>query len=142
MALYNLWLFVWDDVFDGEDDLEARPLDLSDMYNKTIDYVEFHLGLADSMAEVPAAPTPATGLFQHAGRMLQEHVDMPQRKRFFEEIKTYVRNCAIEQTYLNRGIVPSVEEYWNHRWGTSSVYTGCALAEYMSPSTTIRKKGC
>lgn len=129
MALYNLWLFVWDDVFDGEDELQNRPSDMEHMFDRTVTYVEYHLGLCDPSMPEPEAPTFATSLFQHAGALLREQADVHQRLRFFKEVVVYIKSCAYEQRIMDGGVLPTVQEYWAYRLGTSSVYTGCALAE-------------
>lgn len=129
MTLFNLWLFVWDDVFDGEDEVEGRPTNMDEIYERTIEYVAYHLGLTEPWVREPVAPSPATSLFRHAGEIFQRQVDLAQRWRFFAELKYYIENCAVEQKYLDKGVLPTVREYWSHRWGTSSVFAGCALAE-------------
>lgn len=106
-----------------------RPSDISGMYKKTIDYVAYHLGITNAMVTEPPAPTAATALFQHAGRLLKEQVDFAQLQRLFKAIQSYINNCAMEQDYIDRGTLPSVQEYWIYRWGTSSVYTHCVSAE-------------
>ncbi|KAJ3498325.1 hypothetical protein NLG97_g1219 [Lecanicillium saksenae] len=131
LALYNLWLFVWDDVFDGEDAQEIQPADMGSIFEETMDYVKFHLGLADSPEE-PQAPTPATALFQHAGKLIKERCDLEQRQRFFREVEFYVLSCAHEHKTIASGILPSLQHYWEYRLGTTSVYTGCALADLMA----------
>ncbi|KAJ3494159.1 hypothetical protein NLG97_g4261 [Lecanicillium saksenae] len=134
MALYYLWLFVWDDVFDGEDIREALPLNMEAMFEKTINFVKYHLGLTELAAGElePEAPTKATSIFKHAGVMLAQQTDREQRERFFEEIKFYILSCAYEHKTIERGVLPSVEEYWTYRLGTSSVYASCAIADHMA----------
>lgn len=129
MALYNLWLFVWDDVFDGEDNNNVHPSDMDDMFEQTIVYVHYHLGLDEEYTQEPAPPTWATSLFKHPGKLITEYASLAQRQRFFTEVQHYIRSCADEQKMLDKERFPTVEEYWSFRWGTSSVFTACALAE-------------
>lgn len=129
IALYHVWLFVWDDIFDGEDETDETTPKLNDIYGGSIDYVEYHLGLADLMTAEPKPPTPAAIYFKPVGEMFREHLELSQRKRLFEEIKFYIKSCALEQEYLDADRFPTMEQYWNHRWGTSAVFASCALAE-------------
>lgn len=129
MALYNLWLFLWDDVFDGEDSKNVLPSNMADMFTQTISYVHYHLGLDDESAQEPKPPTWATSLFKHAGKLITKHASVAQRHRFFVEVQCYIRSCADEQKVLEKEQLPTVQEYWSFRWGTSSVFTACALTE-------------
>lgn len=98
------------------------------MFSKTMDFVRFHLNLSDSPTE-PEAPTPATALFKHAGKLIAERCDLEQRQRFFAEVEFYILSCAHEHQIIANGVLPSLQHYWGYRLGTTSVYTGCALAE-------------
>ncbi len=101
---------------------------IESLHEKALDYAAFHLGLSDSVEE-PAPPTKYCTLFKYCGDGLRDQYNMSQRKAFLDEIRFYMNCCEVEQTYVRPGALPDVNTYWEHRLGTSSVFTYNALAE-------------
>lgn len=128
---FTLWLFLWDDEQDGEDNDISIPFDhekMSSLHNEELAYIAFHLGL-DEAAEEPCPPTTYTSIFEFAARGFKEHCDVIQRQRIYDEIKAYFNCCAKEAEYLHTGTLPRLCEYWPIRLGTSAISVYAALVE-------------
>lgn len=54
-----------------------------------------------------------------------------QRRNFFEEMKFYISTTETEQKFHLDGRIPSLEEYWSVRMGTSAVGACLAVIEYV-----------
>ncbi|KAH8893862.1 hypothetical protein GQ53DRAFT_644747 [Thozetella sp. PMI_491] len=133
MAYYSMWLFLWDDVIEDkatESDAGPDCDKVEWLHTKALEYAAFHLGVGDTEDE-PLPPTKYCTLFRHAADRLREDMDLDQRRAFLGEIGFYMGCCEIEQDYVRAGGLPSIEAFWSHRLGTSSVYTYNALGEYM-----------
>ncbi|KAK0629375.1 isoprenoid synthase domain-containing protein [Bombardia bombarda] len=123
MAWYSLWIILWDDVVEyAESDNPTTE--------QTLKYVEFQLGLSKS-TEAPETPTKYCELLKYAAPALKADLTLVERQRLYNEIKYYLEGCELEQTFVQAGAMPSLENYWDHRFGTSAVNTYNALGEYM-----------
>lgn len=143
MAWYSLWLFLWDDVVEDT----AIPPGVSDepasielqkvqwLHRHALEYVKFHLGLCDDDDESaapepePEPPTKYCALFKHAGARLRTGATVEERQRFFDALREYMGCVEVESSYVLGNQLPSLEEYWDHRLGTSSVNTYSAVGE-------------
>jgi len=132
MSWYSMWLFLWDDVVEAtaipSSSSTTEQNKVAWLHEHALKYVEFHLGLSDSLTE-PEPPTKYCTLFKHAGVALQAECTVVERRRFYETIREYMACVEVESAYVREKELPTVEEYWAHRLGTSSVYTYCALGE-------------
>ncbi|KAH8891514.1 terpenoid synthase [Thozetella sp. PMI_491] len=134
LAYYTMWLFLWDDGIEEmakESSGDTGLNDVKELHHRASEYVAFHLGLIESRDE-PAAPTRYFGLFKHAATTLRIAMTPRKREAFLDQLKIYMRCCEVEQGYLRAGKLPTVHDYWQHRLGTSSIYTYCCLIEYMA----------
>ncbi|KAK4446887.1 isoprenoid synthase domain-containing protein [Podospora aff. communis PSN243] len=135
MAWFSMWLFLWDDVIEdtaipsSSSALSAQGK-ITSLHDRALAYVEYHLGLVPATIE-PETPTKYCTLFKHAGVELQRDCTVRERRGFYEEVERYMRAVEVESEWVGRRELPGVEEYWEHRLGTSSVYCYCALGEYM-----------
>lgn len=106
-----------------------------ELHRQAIAFIEHKLGLAAAGCGRPTAPSPvapseATAVvFDFIGERLCAGHSEAGRRRFFREIEYYMRCCEVEQSHYYEGVLPSVEEYWAQRRGTTSVYSSAALAE-------------
>ncbi len=133
MSLYTLWLFIWDDDID-ESDGQWELSKLDSMHKTLLEWVSFRLGLTEGMKPgVPGPPLPTAnaGIFNTVARDMKLAFHEPGRRRFFDELKFYLDSLLVEQGFLLRRELPSVQTYWDHRLGTSAVHTYSAAAEYM-----------
>ncbi|KAK4225138.1 isoprenoid synthase domain-containing protein [Podospora fimiseda] len=123
---YSLFLFLWDDI------IEDSSISVRTVQQQALKYMEYHLGLCSSSTPEPPCPTKYCSLFQHCALALRTECTVVQRRRFLKQIKEYMAGCEVEQEYVLSGKIPSLKEYWDHRLYTSSVWTYCALADYMA----------
>ncbi|KAK0642148.1 isoprenoid synthase domain-containing protein [Cercophora newfieldiana] len=135
MSWYSMWLFLWDDVVEDtaipSDSCTTELSRITYLHSHALEYVKFHLGLSDNETE-PEPPTKYCTLFKHAGENLRRDCTERERQKFYETIKEYMTCVEVESRWVAEKELPRVDEYWAHRLGTSSVYTYCALGEYMS----------
>ncbi|KAM7189240.1 Isoprenoid synthase domain containing protein [Naviculisporaceae sp. PSN 640] len=138
LAWYSLWLFLWDD--DVEDLAIPISRDISTsvelqkvqwLHKHALEYIRFHLGLCDESTPEPQTPTKYCTLFKHAGAPMRKGASLAERGRFFEAIKEYMDCVEVECDYVLGKRLPSLQEYWETRLGTSSVNTYSAFGEFM-----------
>jgi hypothetical protein len=134
VAFYNLWLFIWDDDIERHG-FEKTEGDLFGFHNvetlqaQALGYIAFHLGLLPPSVAEPISPTPSCLVLLGPCHTLREECDEGMRRRFYHQIEFFMECCALEYRDLRQDVLPSTDEYWRLRLGTSSVYTLCALAE-------------
>ncbi len=129
MSWYSMWLFLWDDVVeDSAIPASASVNGVEWLHQNALEYVKFHLGLSDSEEE-PEPPTKYCALFKHCGGPLRAACTERERRRFFETVREYMACVEVESRYVRGKELPTLHQYWEHRLGTSSVYTYCALGE-------------
>lgn len=68
--------------------------------------------------------------FDVIGLALRASYDQSQLRRFRDEIARFMKASEVEQRVRLRGEIPTIEEYWDFRMGTSAVYIGSAAGEY------------
>jgi hypothetical protein len=68
--------------------------------------------------------------FDVIGSALRASYNVNQCERFYDEIVRFMTASELEQAARLRGDVPTLEEYWKFRAGTSAVYIGTAAGEY------------
>lgn len=146
MAWYTLWIILWDDVIEDStfpdsvrataaasetnDDLDLAKVEW--LHKQALKYVKYELGLVeDDKIPAPLPPTKYCGLFRHCAGPLRTECTLPERQRIYDEIKYYMDCCEAEQKYFRTGKLPTLERYWDHRFGSSSVNTYNALGEYV-----------
>ncbi|KAG4429838.1 hypothetical protein IFR05_014676 [Cadophora sp. M221] len=67
--------------------------------------------------------------FRVIGYELKLAYTVEQRQNFFEDMKFYIATTETEQRYKLDGKIPSLEEYWEARMGTSAVAACLAMIE-------------
>ncbi|RYP47626.1 hypothetical protein DL768_006342 [Monosporascus sp. mg162] len=138
------WLFTWDDEIDEPTGTFSGDFDGAQTYREhTLQFVGNCLGL------VPIEPDfrPLNRIvrsFDIIGSTLRASYDVEQCRRFYNEVARFMEASEAEQTFRLRGQVPTLQEYWAFRLGTSAVYIGSAAGEFsMSsqlPSEVMRSK--
>jgi len=133
MILYTLWIFLWDDDLDGADNNLSGLLEkvsAEELHDRTLAYLQYHLGMSptDSGNAEPRAP-PYAEIAKAAAEKLRTACSKVQLNRLLKELKLYMDCCLFEQGHLNGNTLPTVEEYWAGRYGSSAVSTYTALSE-------------
>ncbi|KAM5435861.1 hypothetical protein MferCBS31731_006119 [Microsporum ferrugineum] len=133
MAIWNSWLFYWDDMFDfGE--LSNRPEEIEATRRETIDCV-WHILMdrnfkATDLTSI--APTRrGAQSFYEIGIQIRKSVGSEDTRQFITDILSdYVNATAALQSSLDRGEVMDIDEYINTRKLTAGVYPQMALIPY------------
>ncbi|KAI0468831.1 isoprenoid synthase domain-containing protein [Xylaria cf. heliscus] len=110
LAYLVIWLFTWDDEID-------EP---TGAYSEDFNGAQILL-------------RPQNGLVQSfdvVGLALRECYDVKKRQRFRDEIAKFMDASEAEQRARLHGEVPTIEDYWAFRLGTSAVYIRSAAGEY------------
>lgn len=129
IAWYSMWLFLWDDVIEDSAIPTAEGVNkIQWLHREALKYVKFHLGLSDACVE-PGPPTKYCSLFKHAGAPLREACTVEERQRFYDTVEEYMGCVEVESEFVGKGELPTLDEYWKHRLGTTSIHTYCALGE-------------
>ncbi|KAH6842917.1 isoprenoid synthase domain-containing protein [Chaetomium sp. MPI-CAGE-AT-0009] len=135
VAFYCVWLFLWDDAIDGGgagieggDEGEAA----AEYCRQSIAFVGHSLGLGEPGAPAPVAPTRACESFAEVGRRVAECCGQEERRVFFGHLKEYMGACVTEYRWRLSGRVPSVEEFYSWRLGTSSVNAALDLTRIIN----------
>ena len=63
-----------------------------------------------------------------------KYLNLEQRERFSREVETFMNASEREQRVRLSGGLPSVEEFWEYRLGSSAVGVCLAVNEYVVPT--------
>ncbi|KAH6664445.1 isoprenoid synthase domain-containing protein [Halenospora varia] len=122
------YFFCWDDAIDREE----VTLETGDQYRaEALEYIRYHLGSSNRQSPEPQALTAQLMLFADIGKFIREECDPEMAKSFFAELQYIIDCCGKEQKNQLSGQLPTKEEYWDMRYGTSGVYAYCVIAPYM-----------
>ena len=137
----SIWLFTWDDEIDEPGGTFADSMEGANEYRReTKHYVQQCLGLENSEGAIPV--NAIVGSFKVIGDHFRAVynsskfynlaygpaplTNSAQCKRLFNEIARLVDNSQLEQDLRLKDCIPTIQEYWKFRMGTSAV--GVALA--------------
>ncbi|KAG9242949.1 isoprenoid synthase domain-containing protein [Calycina marina] len=130
LAALVIWLFTWDDEIDEPGGAVSDDFDAAEQYRaETERFVSNCLQLSEPMPNSQDL-NPIVASFQAIGDALCDAYDESQRQRLLSEIQLFMRMSRSEQQIRLLGRLPSLEEYWTFRMGTSAVYIGVASGEY------------
>ncbi|KAL2061942.1 hypothetical protein VTL71DRAFT_7320 [Oculimacula yallundae] len=79
----------------------------------------------------PPSTHPIIESFRLIGDELKLAYTVEQRQNFFADMKFYIDTTETEQRYKMDGKIPSLEEYWEARMGTSAVAACLAMIEFV-----------
>lgn len=132
VVYYTLWLFVWDDHFDGaalDPSLSTACENMSNVHHQAFEYATFHLSLDKPKAE-PKAPSRYSKILAEAGKLFRTSLTKNQLDRLLKQIGFYMECSLLHQMHVNNGTMPTtLAEYWQMRSGDSAYLTYCALNE-------------
>ena len=136
LAYLVLWLFTWDDEIDEPTGAYSADFSGAQQYRKrTLRFVGECLGLSSAAAAADDDDSfrPQNEIVQSfdvVGAALRSACTVDQCQRFYDEIARFMQCSEDEQRGRLRGHIPSLDEYWHFRLGTSAVYIGTAVGEY------------
>jgi hypothetical protein len=146
-----IWLFIWDDEVDEPAGAYSGDLASAERYRtQTIDFALECLGLRTSSRSAPVEPTnKIITSFRDIGEQLAKDcsrgelhdtnsseqnrltASRDQRRRFMDEMMRFLEQTKREQQTRLCGNLPSLEEYWSYRMGTSAVGVIVAALEWV-----------
>ncbi|KAF1954078.1 terpenoid synthase, partial [Byssothecium circinans] len=123
-----IWLFTWDDEIDINDGTMWDEFGAAQIYrDQTLAYVRYTLGIDTKSPEV----TNRVILnFAPIGASLKAAYTREQKQRIYEEMRFFMEMSEREQQLRLSGIIPSVDEFWNYRLGSSAVTVCLAFHEF------------
>ena len=126
----SIWLFTWDDEIDHSDGSLCDELGAAQVYrNQTLAYMRYSLGL-DKRDYDPAITNRIILNFASIGAALKKSYTLEQRERVYDTMQFFMRMSEHEQRLRLSGTVPSVEDFWRYRLGSSAVPVCLAFNEY------------
>ncbi|MCJ1312340.1 hypothetical protein MMC25_006014 [Agyrium rufum] len=126
-----VWLFTWDDEIDSSLGSLWDEMDHAQAYRaETLRYVAQCLDLPVSDCQSHFEPSsPIISNFLVIGTAIRELYDMEQRQRFYQEVECFMEMSEREQRLRLNSTLPSIEEFWKYRLGSSAVGICLALQE-------------
>lgn len=134
LTYLTIWIFTWDDELDEPAGEFSEEFDKAEKYRAhTLQFVGICLGL------FPADPSfqPRNRIIQSfdvIGAALRTWYDEDQCRRLYNRTEETIRSTVVEQRFRLRGEVPTLEEFWAFRMGTSAVHFISAVNEYTTSS--------
>ncbi|CAG9982932.1 unnamed protein product [Clonostachys byssicola] len=145
VALFCVWLFVWDDEIDMSEgqfhgDFEKAQAN----FQSTLEFTRWALGLDSSESQQPdeevgegiPCSTITRGLFGAFGALFRQDAAQETKERLYREIEFYIGQVAKEHGVNIRRQILSTDDYLDIRLGTSGSYTLTAFLDYTT-STSI-----
>lgn len=146
VTLLAAWLFAWDDEIDMDDGYLWDTPGLSRPYrHETREYVLICLGLMSDVGRSHTSPTNATiHAFEGIGIAIRDAYSYEQCRRLMDHMEDFLEMSRLEQALRLQGTLPSLEEFWSYRLGSSAVHVMLAVNEYAwnnpsLPSSVIKQ---
>ncbi|KAF7621285.1 hypothetical protein AFLA_011588 [Aspergillus flavus NRRL3357] len=138
LAFLSLWLVTWDDQIDDTKRSLSNDFEAAEQYRRETLYfvaqcldLDITEGLPRSYNDSIFVPDdPIVQSFDVIGEALRDAYTYEQRHRFLREMSLFMVTSHMEQKAKLEGHIPSLEEYWRVRMGTSAVGVICAVNEY------------
>lgn len=128
MTYLAVWLFTWDDEIDLNDGTMWDEFGAAQVYrDQTLAYVRYSLGIDEGSPEVDS---PIILNFAPIGAALKKAYTLEQRKMVYKEMQFFMNMSEKEQRLRLSGTIPSIDEFWRYRLGSSAVTVCLALNEF------------
>jgi hypothetical protein len=104
--------------------------DAAEIYrNQTLAYVGHCLGIV-SDEECPEISYQIILNFAPIGTAIKQTCTLAQRQRMYQDMQLFMDKSGQEQQLRLSGKIPSVEDFWHCRLGSSAVYVCIAMNEF------------
>jgi hypothetical protein len=124
----SVWLFTWDDEIDLNDGTMWNEFGAAQVYrDQTLAYVRYTLGIDEACPEVH---NHIILNFAPIGAALQEAYTLEKRRMVYEAMRFFMDMSEHEQRLRLSGAIPSVDEFWRYRVGSSAVPVCLACNEF------------
>jgi hypothetical protein len=125
-----VWLFTWDDEIDLNDGTMWDEFGAAQIYrDQTLAYVRYALDI-DSNKSCPEVTNRIILNFEPIGTAAKNAYTLEQRSMVYEEMRFFMEMSEHEQRLRLSGAIPSIEEFWRYRLGSSAVTVCIALNEF------------
>jgi hypothetical protein len=125
-----VWLFTWDDEIDVNDGTMWDEFAAAQVYrDQTLAYVRYCLGI-DSEGTCPEVNNHIILNFAPIGAAIKEQYSLAQRKRVYQEMRFFMNMSGQEQHLRLSGTIPSIEQFWSYRLGSSAIPVCISLNEF------------
>lgn len=112
---------MWDDEIDHSDGTMCDEFGAAQLYrDQTLAYMRYSLGLNDSLHD-PSITNPIILNFGPVGDALRNIYTREQRQRVYDTMQLFMNMSEHEQRLRLSGAIPSVEDFWRYRLGSSAV---------------------
>jgi hypothetical protein len=131
---FAVWLFTWDDEIDLNDSTMWKEFGAAQVYrDQTLAYVRYTLGIDKDRPEVS---NRIILNFAPIGAALMKAYTLDQRKLVYEEVRFFMEMSEHEQRLRLSGAIPSIEEFWHFRLGSSAVNVCVVMNEFTWKETS------
>jgi hypothetical protein len=132
-----VWLFTWDDEIDLNDGTMWDEFGAAQMYrDQTLAYVRYTLDI-DSNKVCPEVNNGIILNFAPIGAAVKDAYTLEQRRMVYEEMRFFMEMSEHEQRLRLSGAIPSIDEFWRYRLGSSAVTVCIALNEFSWESMNL-----
>ncbi|PLB51409.1 terpenoid synthase [Aspergillus steynii IBT 23096] len=131
----SMWLFAWDDETDSTEisHLVHQTDKAARFREQTREFIHACLSCdKEGPSELPVdgLNNPFIASFQVVGEAITRSCNEDQVNRFRLELDKYIDMAGLEQNIQMTNHLPTVDEYWNRRKGSSAVGVCLAITEY------------
>ncbi|CAI6339886.1 unnamed protein product [Periconia digitata] len=131
LTYFGIWLFIWDDQIDVNDGAMWNETAAAQTHREqTLAYVRYALGLDDDDAARPPISNPLILNFERVGAALKEAYTVEQNEAVLREMEVFMHMSEREQRMRVAGAIPSIEEFWRCRLGSSGIGLCLAFTEF------------
>jgi hypothetical protein len=125
-----VWLFTWDDEIDINDGAMWDKYAAAEVFrDQTLAYVRHCLGI-DSEENCPEVNNHIILNFAPIGAAIKEQYTLDQRKRVYQEMRFFMNMSGQEQQLRLSGTIPSIDQFWSYRLGSSAIPVCISLNEF------------
>lgn len=130
VTYFAIWLFIWDDEIDSTDGSMGDEFDAAQLYrDQTLSYIGYTLGLEGSHLD-PFITNSIILSFAPIGEALKRSYTLKQRELVYTTFQFSIAMNEQEQRLRLSGTIPTVEDFWRFRLGSSCVLPVLAFNEF------------
>ncbi|KAH8879817.1 terpenoid synthase [Thozetella sp. PMI_491] len=141
MALFFLWMFLWDDEIDKRIESDesdcASNFDAASVYRaRSVAFVNYFLTQSKDQASAETAPPAPTDVCATFGlvapKIVASALGQVDIEAWKKSLWYFMMASGDEQRYRLDGKLPTVENYWKFRHGTGGVDCICDLHQFVA----------
>ncbi|EMC92457.1 hypothetical protein BAUCODRAFT_78588 [Baudoinia panamericana UAMH 10762] len=126
---FFIWIYAWDDELDNAKGDLCGDFDKAQQFrSQTVDFLRDCLDLPPYTSGMPTFPLIT--LLQPSVRLISEAYSLAQRRRLLDEMLFYIDKTSLEHRLIISNEIPTLDDYWGIRMGTSAIHVTTAMLEY------------